>query len=128
MATKFYKCPHCGNVIIKLVDSGVTPVCCGQEMQELNPRLEDGAKEKHVPVVYKNENGKLSVKVGEVAHPMLEEHHICFIALEYENGIDVINLEVGKAADVEICCHKGKIKAVYEYCNLHGLWMTTKID
>ena len=34
---KFYKCNTCGNVITKLVDSGVPVVCCGEKMQELVP-------------------------------------------------------------------------------------------
>ena len=37
MATKFYKCAHCGNVIVKVVDSGVPVVCCGKKMEELVP-------------------------------------------------------------------------------------------
>ena len=39
MAVKFYKCAHCGNVVEKLVDSGVPLVCCGQKMEELVPNL-----------------------------------------------------------------------------------------
>ena len=35
MATRFYKCNHCGNVIEKVVDSKVPVVCCGEKMQEL---------------------------------------------------------------------------------------------
>ena len=35
MATKFYKCNHCGNVVVKVVDSKVPVVCCGEKMQEL---------------------------------------------------------------------------------------------
>ena len=40
MATKFYKCNHCGNVIVKVVDAGVPVVCCGEKMVELLDRLE----------------------------------------------------------------------------------------
>ena len=41
MATKFYKCNHCGNVIEKVVDSKVPVVCCGEKMQELIPNTVD---------------------------------------------------------------------------------------
>ena len=34
MATRFYKCPHCGNVIQKVVDRRVPVVCCGQNMEK----------------------------------------------------------------------------------------------
>ena len=45
MATKFYKCRHCGNVIVKLVNSGVPVVCCGEKMEELVAGVTDGAIE-----------------------------------------------------------------------------------
>ena len=37
MATKFYKCSHCGNVVEKVVDNKVPVFCCGQKMEELEP-------------------------------------------------------------------------------------------
>ena len=37
-------------------------------------------KEKHVPVIEKTSNGYL-VKVGSIAHPMEEKHHIEWIEL-----------------------------------------------
>ena len=76
MATKFYKCRHCGNVIEKVVDSGVNVVCCGEPMEELVPNTSDGSGEKHVPVVKHLDDCKIEIKVGSVAHPMTEEHHI----------------------------------------------------
>jgi superoxide reductase len=127
METKFYKCPHCGNVIVKVVDSGVEPVCCGKTMMVLDPQIMDGAKEKHVPMVNRLENGSLNVKVGEVAHPMLPEHHICFIAAESQNGLDIHYLDPSKPAETVFCNCDSNITAVYEYCNLHGLWKTTDI-
>ena len=42
MATKFYKCAHCGNVILKVVDSKVPVVCCGEKMQELKKIMLEG--------------------------------------------------------------------------------------
>ena len=51
---KFYRCEHCGNIIIKLHDSGVPVVCCGQPMTEMVPGTVDASLEKHVPVVEVN--------------------------------------------------------------------------
>ena len=51
MATKFFKCRHCGNVIEKIVDSGVPVVCCGENMEELIPNTVEASGEKHIPVV-----------------------------------------------------------------------------
>lgn len=38
MVKTFYKCPFCGNVIVKVVDSGITPYCCGFEMVEIEEK------------------------------------------------------------------------------------------
>ena len=56
MATKFYRCRHCGNVIMKVVDSKVPVVCCGEQMQELIPNTVDASGEKHVPVVTRQDD------------------------------------------------------------------------
>ena len=93
MATKFYKCNHCGNVVIKVVDSNVPVVCCGEEMSELIPNTVDASGEKHVPVVTRIDEKTIKVNVGSVAHPMLEEHHIAFVYVETENGGIMVNLK-----------------------------------
>lgn len=123
MAVKFYKCPHCGNVIVKFVDSGVVPVCCGAPMQELNPRAQDGAAEKHVPQVTKVDDCTIKVEVGSVPHPMTPEHHISFIYAETQNGGQLVQLDPAAPAVAEFCTCKSPVVAVYEYCNLHGLWV-----
>ena len=122
MATKFYKCNHCGNVIIKAVDSGVPVVCCGEKMVELTANTVDASLEKHVPVVTRLDDCRIKVEVGSVAHPMTEEHHIAFIYVETENGGMRISLK-DKPEAVFCTCNDIPI-AVYEYCNLHGLWKT----
>ena len=122
MTTKFYRCRHCGNVIIKFVDSGVPVVCCGEQMEELIPNTVDASNEKHVPVVKMTENGKIKVEVGSIPHPMTPEHHIVFIYVEMENG--GIRIDLKEEPEAEICACNGKVTAVFEYCNLHGLWKT----
>ena len=122
MATKFYKCTHCGNVIVKMVDSGVPVVCCGQKMDELVPNTVDASNEKHVPFVTWMDEHHLKVEVGSVAHPMTEEHHIAFIYVEMENG--GIRVDLKDKPEAVVCVCSGKPIAVYEYCNLHGLWKT----
>lgn len=120
MTTKFYKCRHCGNVVEKLVDSGVGVVCCGEQMQELIPNTMDASSEKHVPVVTDLGDGRIKVEVGSAPHPMLPEHHIVFIYVETECGGIRCNLKDKPEA---VVCNCGKkVVAVYEYCNLHGLW------
>ena len=122
MATKFYKCNHCGNVIVKVVDAGVSVVCCGEKMVELVPNTVDASGEKHLPVVTVLDNNSIKVEVGSVHHPMLPEHQISFIYVETENGGIQVNLKDKPEAVVYL--GEEKAVAVYEYCNLHGLWKT----
>ena len=122
MATRFYKCNHCGNVIQKVVDSRVPVVCCGEKMTELIPGTVDASLEKHVPVVTWLDDKTVLVKVGSVAHPMLTEHHIAFVYVETENG--GIRVDLKDTPEAVVYLGNEKPVAVYEYCNLHGLWKT----
>lgn len=122
MATKFYRCRHCGNVIVKLVDSKVPVVCCGEKMAELVPDTVDASIEKHVPVVTKVDECTLKVEIGSQPHPMTPEHYISFIYVETEHGGMYVDLK--DKPEAFFCTCKDKPVAVYEYCNLHGLWKT----
>ena len=117
---KFYICKHCGNMIGMIKSSGVNVVCCGDPMTELKPNTVEASQEKHLPVVT-IEGNIVKVKVGSVEHPMTEEHHIAWIYLETEQG----GLAVGSKPGAEFALAGGdKVVGVYEYCNLHGLWLT----
>ena len=119
---KFYQCSHCKNIITYVDNKGVPVMCCGEKMQELVPGTIDAALEKHVPVVEKDGN-KVTVKVGSVTHPMLEEHHIAFIAIETKQGSQIKYLKAGEAPEAVFAIADGdEFVAAYEYCNLHGLW------
>lgn len=122
MATRFFKCAHCGNVIEKVVDKGVPVVCCGEHMEELIPNTVDASGEKHVPVVTFVGDKTIKIEVGSVAHPMLPEHHISFVYVETERGGIRVNLTDKPEAVVYLGDERPV--AVYEYCNLHGLWKT----
>jgi superoxide reductase len=119
---KFYICKHCGNFIRKVKDSGVSVVCCGENMKELIANTTDAATEKHVPDVT-IEGDKVSVQVGSVLHPMLEEHHIEWIYVKTNQGAQMKCLEIGKDPVASFALAQGEsVVEVYEYCNLHGLW------
>lgn len=124
MTTKFYLCTTCGNVIFKFIDSGVDVDCCGHQMLELIPSTNDSVKEKHLPVVECHLNGAIKVKVGSIPHPMTPEHHISFIYLETEHGGQIKYLMPDEAPEAVFHECKDKPVAVYEYCNIHGLWKT----
>ena len=119
---KFYVCAHCGNIIEKVKDAGVPVMCCGEKMQEMIPGTSDGAAEKHVPV-WSVEGNKVTVNVGEVDHPMIPEHYIGWVALETKQGYQRKELKPGQKPNVVFSLTEGdEVVAVYEYCNLHGLW------
>ena len=119
---KFYKCRHCGNVIEKLVDSSMPVVCCGEQMQEIIPGTTDAAVEKHIPV-YEVKGNIVTVSIGSVAHPMLEEHYIEWVALQTKAGNQRKALTPGSEPKVSFALTDGdEVVGVYAYCNLHGLW------
>lgn len=120
---KFYICESCKNLIGLIEDGGVPLVCCGKEMLELVPGVVEASAEKHLPDV-KMTGDTMQVQVGSVEHPMTEEHYIQFIYVETEHGGQRKCLKPGDAPYGEFQFVKDKPIAVYEYCNLHGLWKT----
>ena len=119
---KFYKCTGCAKLLSVIDDAKCTPRCCGEPMIELVANTTDGAKEKHVPV-YEVKAGKVSVTVGSVEHPMLDAHFIDFVALRTKSGCQVKKLHPGEAPKADFAIlPDDEVVAVYEYCNLHGLW------
>ena len=119
---KFYRCEICGNIITKLNDSGVPVVCCGKPMTELVPGAVDAAQEKHVPAVTVSGN-KVTVQVGEVEHPMLDEHYIEWIAIRTTFGNQRKALKPEQAPKAQFALLPGEeLVEAYAYCNLHDLW------
>lgn len=119
---KFYRCNHCGNIVEMINNTGVPIICCGEPMVELIANTTDGAHEKHVPKV-NVEGNDVVVRVGEVDHPMIPEHYIQWIyVLTNLGGMKkYLNPNEGPVATFKLA--EGEtVEAVYEYCNLHGLW------
>lgn len=121
MEERFYLCNTCGNLLIAAVASGVAPYCCSKEMTLLKPNTTDGNEEKHVPVASFQSDNTIRIKVGSKPHPMTAEHNIRFVCLETSNEIIVRYLKCDEPPEACICFN-GKPKAVYAYCNIHGLW------
>ena len=119
---KFYICNHCKNIIGKIQDKGVPVVCCGEKMAELVPNTTEAATEKHIPVA-SAEGNLITVQIGSTLHPMTEEHLIQWVYLETEEGGQRKSLKAGDKPEVVFALSPSdKAKAVYAYCNLHGLW------
>lgn len=99
----------------------------GVKFEKLEEHTEDAAREKHVPYIEEKENGYL-VKVGkETAHPMLENHYITMIEIIVDGDkLHRKYLKAGDAPEAFFEVPKGKEVKAREYCNLHGLWVSTK--
>ena len=70
--TKFYVCPHCGNVVFSARAAGMT--CCGRSLAPLEPQKAADEEKLRVEVV---ENDYFIT----TEHPMEKEHSITFAAL-----------------------------------------------
>lgn len=117
---KIYKCKKCGNIIELIEDGKGVLTCCGEAMEELIPNTVDAAAEKHVPYTVIEEDDVLYVKVGEVDHPMTDEHYITWVAAVYDDSVLKYNFKPGEVPEAVFDYEEGM--EVYAYCNLHGLW------
>lgn len=122
MNVKFYKNTKTGEVTFSVIrDSHLV----GEGEVELVANSTDATTEKHVPVVTVEGNAVHAV-VGSVRHPMTEEHHIAFIALVTDQKVELKKLVPTGSPEADFVLAEGeKPVAVYEFCNLHGLWVKT---
>lgn len=118
-----FKCKVCGNMIEVLHVGGGTLVCCDLPMILIDEKTQEGAKEKHLPVVEKTSSG-YKVTVGSVPHPMEEKHFIQWIEIITADKVYRKYLQPNEAPTTEFAISDPQIE-VREYCNLHGLWKVT---
>lgn len=124
MEMKFYRCETCGQIVAIVKKTAAPLVCCGKPMKEIVPGTVDASQEKHLPVIEQNGN-TVTVRVGSVEHPMLEEHHIEWIALQTKMGNQRKLLKAGDKPEACFAlCDGDAPVAAFEWCNLHGLWKT----
>jgi superoxide reductase len=122
---QIYRCAICGNVVEVIYAGGGNLVCCGQSMNLVKP-IDIGDEkspesQKHVPVIEKM-NGMVKISVGEILHPMTEEHHIAWIELIYDGKIYRKFLKVGDKPEATFKVEEEKDFRARAYCNIHGLW------
>ncbi len=116
---KVFKCNKCGNMV-ELIECGKGMLtCCGEAMEEVVPNTVDAAQEKHVPYTA-IEDDMVYVKIGEVDHPMTDEHYITWVAAVYDDSVLKYNFKPGEVPEAVFDYEEGMV--VYSYCNLHGLW------
>ncbi len=125
---QIYKCEVCGNVI-EILHNGVGElVCCNQPMKLLEENTVDASTEKHIPMikelpanVCEGKDGAI-ITVGEVDHPMTDDHYIEWIEIITEDGKRGKKfLKPNDKPEVEFYTRKEVVSA-RAYCNIHGLW------
>ena len=117
---EIYKCEICGNIVEVVHEGKGQLVCCNKPMILMEEKGSDQGKEKHVPVIEKGEH-KTIITLGEIEHPMTDEHHIEWIEALTDMGILRKVLVPGEKPVFAICGSYTVLKA-RAYCNLHGLW------
>jgi superoxide reductase len=117
-----YKCEVCGNIVEVLHEGGGELVCCGKPMKLMEENTIDASIEKHVPVIENKGDGKILVKVGEVEHPMTQEHYIEWVEVVCSLGTFKYFLKPEDKPEVKFYLGNTKDFTVRAYCNLHGLW------
>ncbi|QNM04699.1 desulfoferrodoxin family protein [Qiania dongpingensis] len=118
---EFYKCGSCQSIALEVIAG---EDACEKSFGKLDSNCVEASNEKHLPAV-ERDGDTITVTVGSVEHPMLEEHYIMFIYLETCCGGILKKLKPNDAPKAVFQVPKGETpKAVYEYCNIHGLWKT----
>lgn len=121
---EFYKCNICGNFIEVVLPGAGELVCCGQPMERVREQTkgEETLEEKHVPVITKTEDG-VEIRVGEIPHPMEDNHFIMFIEANSADKRYVKRkyLYPHEEPVLKLKCGCDEVIA-RELCNIHGLW------
>ena len=117
----FVKCDKCGSILGMFV-KGEGEVC-SPDILKIPVQTEGEKSPKHKPVVEIDGNN-LTVKVGEAAHPMDDDHYIQFVAVEAGSELYAKCFKPGEAAEATftVGADKAADAVAYAFCNLHGLW------
>lgn len=117
---QIYKCDICGNVVEVTTSGKGTLVCCNQNMTLLESKSKEEGVEKHLPSILKTDTG-IRVQIGDVEHPMIENHYIEWIECIVDGNTYRKYLNPGDQPVVEFNISGDNI-SVRAYCNIHGLW------
>lgn len=121
---RFYLCKHCGNVIYYANDVGMKVRCCGDEMCLMTPNVVESARRNHAPLIQRR-GETVEITVGTGDHPSQDDHFIRWIALHTRRGCQMQAIVPGQKPEAQFKIFEDdEIIAAYDYCSVHGLWMT----
>ncbi len=118
-----YRCNICGNMIEVLhIGTGIV-TCCNQPMELLDEKTGDLGPEKHIPIIEETENG-IKVNVGEIPHPMEDNHCIEWIEIIANDKVYRKVLKPDEKPEAEFNIKLENIDEIQarEYCSIHSLW------
>jgi len=123
MDIRFYKCSICGQIVASIGELVNSVVCCEHKMTLLDANQSPASTDHHIPV-YTQVGHKLTVYVGELEHPMTDSHHIDWICVITNLGIQwkPLNPHLDSATAGFRLSGGEHVIRIYSYCNLHGLW------
>ena len=116
---KILKCDDCGS-IIQVLSEGDEKVC-SDHMLEFPVQTEGEKSPKHKPVV-EIDGDKVTVKVGEAAHPMDDDHYIEFVIVEAGAEQYAKCFKPGDVAEATFTVNSTDDVKALAFCNQHGLW------
>ena len=122
---KIFKCEDCGSIVEVLVDAHEEKACCDSSKNIIEPQTEGDKAPKHVPVISVDGN-EVTVAVGEVQHPMDDDHFIQFVELIVGDERDIKHFKPGDVPKATFTVDADLLAAneaiARDFCNLHGLW------
>lgn len=117
-ANVIVKCKGTGNINEVLVVGDDADV---DKLNILEAKVDGEGEVKHIPVV-KYEDDRYIVNVGEVEHPMEEEHYIAMIELIADGQTHRQTLKPGDKPEAIFIIPEADDVVAREYCTIHGLW------
>ncbi|WP_299526010.1 desulfoferrodoxin family protein [uncultured Methanobrevibacter sp.] len=122
---KIFKCDDCGSIVEVLVGADAESKSCDTSINVLEPQTDGDKAPKHVPVV-SIEGNKVIIAVGEVQHPMDDDHFIQFVELNVGDETYIKHFKPGDIPKATFTVDADLLEAnepiAKEFCNLHGLW------
>jgi superoxide reductase len=117
----FYVCSVCNQVHIKIIDQKKPLICCDNETVELIPNTIEAEVIQHKPIIRKIGNF-VTLDVPK-EHPMVDIHHILFMGIETNEGIQIKYLKKEEPARVGFVLSKDEyVLSVFVFCSVHWLF------
>ncbi|MCD7782115.1 MAG: desulfoferrodoxin [Methanosphaera sp.] len=117
---KIIKVEDCGCIVEMIYPGEGVDVC---SLNQVEAKESGEGEAKHVPVITRVDDGYL-VTVGEVEHPMDEDHFIAMIELIADGQVHKQYLDPGDKPEALFKIPECEDLKAKEYCTKHGLWQS----